>query len=78
MGLHESHIKDIFPTSKEEMKSAGQFSDDFFIQICGGPAYFKQSRGARQIGKDMRPRFVSHPIHAYTDLSYLKKRFNPS
>lgn len=49
MGLLESPIKDIFPTSKEEMKVAGQFSADFFIQICAGPAYFNQSRGAPQM-----------------------------
>ena len=55
MGLHESPIKDIFPESKEEMKTAGQFSADFFIQICGGPAYFNQSRGAPQMGRRHAP-----------------------
>lgn len=43
--LHESAIKDIFPESKEAMKIAGQYSADFFIQICAGPAYFNKSRG---------------------------------
>ncbi len=49
MGLYESPIKDIFPQDKEAMKIAGQHSADFFIQICGGPAYFNQNRGAPQM-----------------------------
>lgn len=49
IGLFESPIKEIFPDSKEEMLIAGQFSADFFIQICAGPAYFNQNRGAPQM-----------------------------
>ena len=49
IGLFESPIKDIFPQDKEAMKIAGQHSADFFIQICGGPAYFNQNRGAPQM-----------------------------
>ena len=49
MGLFESPIKNIFPLDKEEMKIAGQHSADFFIQICGGPKYFNQNRGAPQM-----------------------------
>jgi len=49
MGLYESPIKEIFPQDKEAMKIAGQHSADFFIQICGGPAYFNQNRGAPQM-----------------------------
>jgi len=49
MGLFESPIKNIFPNTKEEMKIAGQHSADFFIQICGGPQYFNQNRGAPQM-----------------------------
>lgn len=49
MGLFESPIKDIFPLDKKEMKIAAQYSADFFIQICGGPQYFNQSRGAPQM-----------------------------
>jgi len=55
MGLYESPIKDIFPKDKEVMKQAGQFSADFFIQICGGPQYFIQSRGAPQMRKRHAP-----------------------
>ncbi|GIT98794.1 globin [Sulfurovum sp. TSL1] len=49
MGLFESPIKDLFPDDKEEMKKAAQHSADFFIQICGGPTYFNQNRGAPQM-----------------------------
>jgi hemoglobin len=49
MRLFESPIKDIFPQDKEAMKIAGQHSADIFIQICGGPAYFNQNRGAPQM-----------------------------
>lgn len=47
--LFESPIKALFPTNKEAMKNAGQISADFFIQICGGPTYFNQNRGAPQM-----------------------------
>ncbi len=55
MGLFESPIKDIFPLDKEEMKIAAQHSADFFIQICGGPQYFNQNRGAPQMRKRHAP-----------------------
>ncbi len=55
MGLHESPIKEIFPVSKEAMKIAGQHSADFFIQICAGPAYFNQNRGAPQMRQRHAP-----------------------
>lgn len=47
--LFESSIQDIFPQSEEDMHIASQHSADFFIQICGGPAYFNQNRGAPQM-----------------------------
>ena len=49
MGLFESPIKDIFPKERDAMRVAAQHSADFFIQICGGPAYFNQNRGAPQM-----------------------------
>ena len=49
MKLFESPIKALFPKDKEAMKQAGQFSADFFIQICGGTPYFNQHRGAPQM-----------------------------
>ncbi len=47
--LFESPINDLFPSNRDEMKIAAQTSADFFIQICGGPDYFNQNRGAPQM-----------------------------
>ncbi len=55
MGLFESPIRDIFPQERDAMKIAAQHSADFFIQICGGPAYFNQNRGAPQMRKRHAP-----------------------
>ena len=55
MSLFESPIKDLFPSGIDDMKNAGQTSADFFIQICGGPQYFNQRRGAPQMKKRHAP-----------------------
>jgi hemoglobin len=67
MGLLESPIKEMFPKDREEMKKAGQTSADFFIQICGGPDYFNQNRGAPQ----MRGRHAPFPITPHARLHWL-------
>lgn len=67
MGLHQSPIKALFPESKEEMKTAGQNSADFFIQICGGTPYFNQNRGAPQ----MRQRHAPFAITPHARLHWL-------
>ena len=67
MALHVSPIKDIFPKTKEEMKIAGQHSADFFIQICAGPTYFNQNRGAPQ----MRGRHAPFHITPHARLHWL-------
>ena len=67
LGLYESPIKDIFPESKEEMLIAAGHSADFFIQICGGPAYFNQNRGAPQ----MRGRHAPFRITPHARLHWL-------
>ncbi len=67
MGLFESPIKELFPQSKEEMLVAAQHSADFFIQICGGPQYFNQNRGAPQ----MRQRHAPFRITPHARLHWL-------
>jgi len=67
MGLFDSPIKDIFALDKEGMKIAAQHSADFFIQICGGPAYFNQNRGAPQ----MRGRHAPFHITPHARLHWL-------
>ncbi|OCL83660.1 globin domain-containing protein [Arcobacter porcinus] len=44
--LVESEIKDLFPPVGRALEMAKKHSADFFIQICGGPKYFNESRGA--------------------------------
>jgi len=66
--LDTSPIRDIFPPkNREGMMEAGQISADFFIQICGGPAYFNQNRGAPQ----MRGRHAPFAITAEVRLHWL-------
>jgi len=43
--LKQSNIRGLFPPSDEGFELAKKHSADFFIQICGGPRYFDQSRG---------------------------------
>ena len=47
--IKESDIKHLFPLDDEEFRLAKKHSSDFMIQICGGPAYFNESRGAPQM-----------------------------
>ncbi|MBA1438194.1 MAG: globin [Epsilonproteobacteria bacterium] len=48
-GIKESEIAHLFPQNGAEFEEAKEHSADFFIQICGGPAYFSQKRGAPQM-----------------------------
>ena len=50
--IKESDIYHLFPQDDAEFAQAKVNSADFFIQICGGPAYFNQNRGApRMVGR---------------------------
>ncbi|TLT08378.1 globin [Aliarcobacter thereius] len=44
--LVESEIKELFPPKGPALEMAKKHSADFFIQICGGPKYFNESRGS--------------------------------
>ncbi|SKB25653.1 globin [Malaciobacter marinus] len=44
--LRQSNIKGLFPPTDEGFEKAKEHSADFFIQICGGPKYFNEKRGA--------------------------------
>ena len=44
--LRQSNISGLFPPTDEGFEMAKKHSADFFIQICGGPRYFDESRGA--------------------------------
>lgn len=47
--IKKSDIAFLFPIDEEEFELAKLHSSDFFIQICGGPAYFNKNRGAPQM-----------------------------
>ena len=66
--LDKSSIRNIFPAKDStEMEEASQISADFFIQICGGTAYFNQNRGMPQ----MRGRHAPFTITAEARLHWL-------
>ncbi len=47
--IKKSDIYFLFPQDDAEFEKAKTNSSDFFIQICGGPAYFNTNRGAPQM-----------------------------
>ena len=50
--IRESEIAHLFPMNDEDFEDAKKHSSDFFIQICGGPTYFNENRGApRMVGR---------------------------
>ena len=50
--IKTSDIAHLFPRDDEGLAKAKQHAADFLIQICGGPAYFNQTRGApRMLGR---------------------------
>ncbi|AXH11769.1 globin [Halarcobacter bivalviorum] len=52
--LRQSNIRGLFPPTDEGFEMAKKHSADFFIQICGGPRYFDESRGApRMVARHM-------------------------
>ena len=66
--LDKSAIRNIFPAQNSaEMEEAAQVSADFFIQICGGPAYFNQRHGMPK----MRQRHAPFTVTAEGRLHWL-------
>ncbi len=53
--LTESSVSHLFPKSKEAIETAKTRSADFFIQIMGGPDYYKQNRGEPMMRKRHMP-----------------------
>jgi hemoglobin len=59
--LRVSPIKHLFPVhSDEAFEKAKQHAGDFFIQICGGPDYFNQNRGAPMMKKRHLPFYIDN------------------
>ena len=53
--LTESSVQHLFPKSKEAIEAAKSRSADFFIQIMGGPDYYRQNRGEPMMRKRHMP-----------------------
>lgn len=53
--LVKSNIKNLFPSDREELELAKKRAGDFFIQICGGPPYYKENRGLPMMTKRHEP-----------------------
>ena len=51
--IRESDIANLFPVNDDDdFEEAKKHAADFFIQICGGPNFFEQTRGeARVVGR---------------------------
>lgn len=60
--IRSSDIAGLFPVDdEEEFTLAKKHAADFFIQICGGPDYFNQSRGApRMVGRHAPFKITPH------------------
>lgn len=53
--LTESAVKHLFPTHTRALEQAKSRSADFFIQLMGGPEYYKQNRGEPMMRKRHLP-----------------------
>jgi len=53
--LVESELKELFPKNPVALEKAKEHSADFFIQICGGPAYFNTNRGQPKLNQRHQP-----------------------
>jgi hemoglobin len=49
--LTQSKISHLFPRNDDVLNKAKRNSADFFIQICGGPSYYLESRGKPMLAK---------------------------
>ncbi len=67
--LKVSEISFLFPLDEKEFEEAKKHSSDFFIQICGGPAYFNQNRGAPQmVGRHAPFRITSEARNTWLEM----------
>lgn len=53
--LSKSSISQLFPPEGKALEMAKKHSADFFIQICGGPQYFNENRGAPRMAARHMP-----------------------
>jgi len=53
--LSESAVKELFPSHPRALEKAKEKSADFFIQLMGGPEYYRQKRGEPMMRKRHLP-----------------------
>lgn len=53
--LTESSVNHLFPKSEKALEMAKSRSADFFIQLMGGPEYYKENRGEPMMRKRHLP-----------------------
>jgi hemoglobin len=53
--LAQSSIKHLFPTHEFALQNAKSRSADFFIQLMGGPEYYRENRGEPMMRKRHLP-----------------------
>ncbi len=53
--LSESAVKHLFPAHQRALEQAKSRSADFFIQLMGGPEYYKETRGEPMMRKRHLP-----------------------
>lgn len=67
--LRVSEISHLFPMDDQDFEDAKKHSSDFFIQICGGPKYFNENRGAPQmVGRHAPFRITSEARQTWLEL----------
>lgn len=67
--IKTSEIAHLFPLDPQDLEKAKKHAADFFIQICGGPQYFNQSRGAPQmVGRHARFRIDAKAREVWLEL----------
>ncbi len=67
--IKDSEIRFLFPIDEEDFEDAKKHAADFLIQICGGPDYFNQTRGAPQmVGRHAPFRITAEARFVWLDL----------
>jgi hemoglobin len=67
--IKDSDIASMFPVEDDEFEQAKKNASDFFIQICGGPTYFNQNRGApKMIARHMPFRITAKARETWLEL----------
>ena len=70
--LKQSKIRGLFPPTEAGFEAAKKHAADFFIQICGGPRYFDESRGQPRMVARHAPFKITQEARKVWLESYIK------